>query len=257
MKHIAVVALGLATLGPFSLAAQRALRAPRAEPVVPFQVGERLTYDVSWASFLTAGTAVTTVAEKKPSYDSTAYYIVAEGRPTPLVAKIYPSYYKLDSLLDSYTLLPQRGSVYTEEGGRHRFRTTQFNRAANTVHFEYRTDTTATADVATSPYAQDALSAIYVLRTMIFKVGVRTTMAVSDSGINYTGQFEVGVLERVRTGAGDVTAWRVKLTLVDDQQRPVGRNLALWLSNDVRRLPVRLRAELPVGHFDLVLRDAR
>src|SRR6267142_1180178 len=126
-------------------AAQRATSPPPAakrERAIPFAPGETLTYDVSWSSFVTAGTATIRVAEKKPSFASIAYYIVAEGRPTPLVAKLYTLYYKLDTLLDSYTLLPQRGSVYSEEGKRHRFRTTRFDRAARKAFFEYQTDAT-------------------------------------------------------------------------------------------------------------------
>jgi hypothetical protein len=46
---------------------------PRADAAVPFAVGEALTYDVSWSSFVVAGTATARVAEKKPSFDSTAY----------------------------------------------------------------------------------------------------------------------------------------------------------------------------------------
>ena len=88
---------------PICLLALAALAAapPRAERTVPFKVGETLTYDVSWSSYLTAGTAVTTVKDKKPSYNSTAYYVVAEGRPTPLLSKLYTLYYKMDSLIDS------------------------------------------------------------------------------------------------------------------------------------------------------------
>ena len=134
MNRLVVAALVLVALS--SLSAQRgappakpaAPRPARVERAVPFHVGETLTYDVSWSTYLTAGTAVATVKEKKASFNSTAYYIVAEGRPTPLVAKLYSLYYKLDTLLDSYTLLPQRGSVYSEEGSRHRFRTTRFDR---------------------------------------------------------------------------------------------------------------------------------
>src|SRR5438046_10194294 len=129
------------------LAAQRKAApaaVPRAERTVPFRVGETLTYDVSWSSFVTAGTAVATVKEKKPSFNSTAYYIVAEGRPTPLVSKLYSLYYKLDTLLDSYTLLPQRASVYSEEGSRHRFKVTQFDHAKHKAFFEYKAGTTAT-----------------------------------------------------------------------------------------------------------------
>ena len=130
MSRIAVVALTLLALGSFTVDAQRAGKrssappaapraaAPRSERVVPFKIGETLTYDVSWSTFLTAGTAVTTVKEKKPSFNSTAYYIIAEGRPTPIVAKLYTLYYKLDTLLDSYTLLPQRGTIKRSGGKR-------------------------------------------------------------------------------------------------------------------------------------------
>src|SRR6266568_2197071 len=121
MRRLVVLTLGAAFLSSFPLSAQ-----PKA---VPFKVGETLTYDVSWSTFLTAGTAVLTVQEKKPSYNSTAYYIVAEGRPTPLLAKLYSLYYKMDTLLDSFTLLPHRGSVYSEEGSKHRFKSTRFDRA--------------------------------------------------------------------------------------------------------------------------------
>jgi hypothetical protein len=227
------------------------------ERAVPFKVGETLTYDVSWSSYLTAGTAVITVKEKKASFNSTAYYIVAEGRPTTLLSKLYSLYYKMDTLVDSYTLLPQRGSVYSEEGNRHRFRTTTFDRKANKVLFEYQAGTTVKDSFTTSPVTQDALSAIYVLRAVPFKAGDRMTMPVSDDGMNYKGQFEIGAQERVKTGIGELSAWRIKLTLLDDKNRAVGRNLALWISDDARRLPVKLQAELKVGSFNLTLREAR
>src|SRR5204863_10059521 len=235
----------------------RRTSAPRVERPVPFHVGETLTYDGSWSSFVTAGTAVATVKEKKPSFNSTAYYIVAEGRPTPLVSKLYSLYYKLDTLLDSYTLLPQRGSVYSEEGSRHRFRTTRFDRSAKRAFFEYQTTSTIKSDFPVSPVVQDVLSAVYVLRAVPFAAGDRMTMPVCANGMNYKAQIDIGAAERVRTPIGDVNAWKVRPTIVDVKNKPVGRNMAIWLSDDARRLPVKFQAELPVGTFNLVLRDAR
>src|SRR5579871_2005193 len=142
---------------------------------VPFTVGETLTYDVSWSSYITAGTVIVTVKERKPSYNATAYYIVAEGRPTPVFSKLYTLYYKADTLIDTTTLLPQRGSIYSEEGGRHKFRTTQFDRKTNKIHFEHKSATTTSTDFTTSPVTQDALSAIYVLRAIPLKAGDRLT----------------------------------------------------------------------------------
>ena len=214
-------------------------------------------YDVSWSSYLTAGTAVATVKEKRPSYNSTAYYIVAEGRPTPLLAKLYTLYYKVDTLVDSTTLLPQRGSIYSEEGKRHRLQVTQFDRAANKVLFRYQTETTITSEFATSPVTQDVLSALYVLRALPLKPGDRMTMPISDNGINYKVQLDVAAPERVKVPLGEISAWRFKPTVFDGNNQPVGRTMAIWVSDDARRLPVKLQTDLPIGSFNLVLRDVR
>ena len=267
MKRLVAAALGLALLFSFSLSAQRATRPSRpatsarpparVERPVPFTVGETLTYDVSWAGYLTAGTAVTTIKEKKPSYNSTAYYVVAEGRPTPLMAKLYSLYYKMDTLIDAYTLLPQRGSIYSEEGKRHRFRTTIFDRSAGKAFFEYQGTTTAKADFAVSPYVQDALSAIYVLRAVPLKAGDRMTMPVSDDGTNYRIQMDVAGLERVRTPLGEVSAWKIRPAISNEKNQSVGQNVGIWISDDARRLPVKIQGDLRVGSFVLALRNSR
>lgn len=222
-----IVAVALAA------AATLELPAPSAERSVPFHVGEALTYDVSWSTFVAAGTAVATIKEKKPSYGSTAYYIVAEGRPTPLVAKLFPLYYKVDTLLDSFSLLSQRGSTYSEEGARHRYREKRFDRPRH-----------------------DPLSALYALRTIAFKPGARMTLAVEDDeGTDYELKAAVNVLERVTTRLGETSAWRVDLA-AESAGRSQVRNLVVWLSDDARRLPVKLQADLPVGSFVLLLRSA-
>jgi hypothetical protein len=256
MRLIIVVALTLTALGPLTLRAQRqAIK--HVERPVPFRIGETLTYDVSWSSFVTAGTAAATIKEKKASFNSTAYYIVAEGRPTPIVSKLYSLYYKLDTLLDSYTLLPQRGSVYSEEGSRHRFKVTRFDHAAHRAFFEYQTTGTAETNFAVPPYTQDILSAIYVLRAVPLKAGDRMTMPVSDNGSNYKLQVDVGPSERVRTPFGESAAWKLKLGIFDSTGRPQGRNVSMWISDDARRLPMKVQGELPVGTFNLDLRDVK
>jgi hypothetical protein len=230
--------------------------APRVERAVPFHVGETLVYDVSWESYLTAGTMTAAVKEKKSSYDSTAYYIVVEGRPTPLLSKLYSLYYKIDTLLDSYTLLSQRGATYSEEGNRHRYHATRFDRAARRAFFEdQRAD--VKYDFAVPPSTQDPLAAIYLLRVNPLKPGDHLKMPVSDNGTMYDVQVQVGPLERVKTPAGEATARRLSASIVDPKGQPQGRNIVIWMSEDSRRLPMKLQAEMPLGRFNLELREAR
>jgi hypothetical protein len=257
VRSAAFLALGLLVVAAnASPRIQAPAPAGRGERTVPFRTGETLTYDVSWSTFLVAGTVVTTVKEKKQSFDSTAYYIVAEARPTPLLSSIYAVYYKLDTLLDASTLLSQRGSLYTEEGKRHSLKTTLFDRKAKRAFFEHQSATTVKADFPIAASTQDALAAIYVLRTIPLNAGAHLTMPVSDDGVNYNMTIDVVGQERLKTPVGETSAWKVVPVVADEKGDAAGRNMAIWISNDARRYPLKMQAELPLGTFVLSLRDA-
>lgn len=219
---------------------------------VPFAPGETLSFDVSWASFLTAGSATLTVKERKPSYGSEAYYIVAEGQPTPLLSRLYALYYKADTLMDVFTLLPQRASIFSQEGGRQRTKITMFNHKTKKAQYEVRTATVVKQGVAISPRTQDVLGALYTVRTLPLKAGETFSIPICDGGESYTVQITVGAVETVKTGIGDVRAWKLTPVLPPDHAS-TARRLTLWVSDDARRLPVRMQAEVAVGTFDLLL----
>jgi hypothetical protein len=243
--------------GPSGPAPARAAAAApkRTAQAVPFSPGETLTYDVSWSSFLTAGGATLSVKDKKPSYGSDAYYIVAEGRPTPLLSKLYDLYYKADTLLDIYSLLPQRASIYSEEGKRSRLKVTTFDQAARKAQYEVQTRTLMKKELAISAYSQDGLAALYVLRAIALKPGDKFSMPICDAGEAYTVQITVGGVETVKTGIGDVRAWKIT-PVVPAAKAGGATRLNVWLSDDPRRLPVRMQAQLPVGSFDLTLKSS-
>jgi hypothetical protein len=236
-------------------AAPPATAARRTAQAVPFGPGETLTYDVSWSSYLTAGVATLTVKERKPSYGSDAYYIVAEGRPTPLVSKLYDLYYKADTLLDVYSLLPQRASIYSEEGKRHRMKVTMFDHVKKQAQYEVQTRTVVKKDLAIPSYSQDALGALYVLRAIALKAGDKFSIPVCDAGQTYPVQMTVGAVETVKTGMGELRAWRITPTLPANNAGGA-RRLTLWVSDDARKLPVRMQAQLAVGSFDLTLKNS-
>jgi hypothetical protein len=252
MASLGAAVIAVASLHPVTAQAP----SKKKERPVPFAVGEKLTYDVSWSSYVTAGAATLSVQEKKPSYDSVAYYIVAEGRPVALLASLYDLYYKADTLLDAYSLLPQRGSVFSKEGKRQRMKTTMFNHKANTAHYEVQTRTLVETDLKMPANSQDPLGAIYVLRAVALKTGDRFSMPICDAGETYTVEMSVSAPESVTSGIGEVRAWKITPTLPKDKDTGA-QALTLWISDDARRLPVRMRAQLAVGSFDLVLRSVR
>ena len=229
--------------------------APRVERKVPYAVGERLTYDVSWSNYLSAGTVVLNVEAKRPSYNSTAYYIVAEAKTEGLLANLYTLYYKADTLIDSFTMLPQRGSVYSKEGSRQRMKITTFDHPKKQGRFEMQTASKMVKDVGLGTATQDLLSAVYALRTIAPQAGEKFTMPISDSGRLYQVLWTVGQVEPVKVASGQtVQALRVTPTVTDEKGQAVASGSALWLATDGSYRPVRLEAAAPVGRIVLTLK---
>jgi hypothetical protein len=229
----------------------------RQEPAVPFAVGETLTYDVGWSNFLVAGSAVMRVTEKRPSFGSIAYAVMADGRPLPMIARLYPLYYKMESLIDAATGLSQWSALYMEEGTQKHLTSTRFDRAARRANYAITNQPASSQSVAIPGTAQDGLSMIYALRSRALEAGDRFTAAIVDEGSLYSAEFTTEGPERVSVPLGERDAWKVRVRIRDAQGQDVGRNIALWISTDARRLPMKIEAELPVGTFALTLREAR
>ena len=230
---------------------------PRGEVRVPFRAGELLTFDVSYSDYVTAGTVTMQVQAKRPSYNSVAYYVVAEARPTPLMSKLYTLYYKADVLMDVYTLLPQRAGVYSEEGDRHQMKVTTFNNSTKKATFENVTAKNGKREFAIPAFTQDALSAVYVMRALPLKVGGKETIPVATGGRSYRAQINIVGTEMLKTPAGPFQAYRLSTMLYNDDGRPHGRPIHLWISDTPSRVPVKVQSELAVGSFLLTLREAK
>ena len=232
-------------------------RPGRTRPV-PFRVGERLTYDVKWSSFLvrvTAGTVTMDITGRRPSPEDLVYAVVAEARLTRTLSKLYSLYYRAETLIDAETLLPRRGSIHTEEGKRRRTKLTRFDQLAHRAEYEIRTATVVTQELTVPAGVQDALSALYALRAMPWKSGEAFSIPVSDSGKIYTVHVAVGESERVKTGLGTLSALQASLRVVEEGVGPLDRRMDLWVSDDSRRLPVKVQIDLPVGSFVLLLKQ--
>ena len=80
-------------------------------------------------------------------------------------------------------------------------------------------------------------------------------MPVSDNGHVYKVQMQVGASEPVPTGLGTINGLKVT-PVISGPDKEAPRGLALWISDDARRLPLRMQAQLLVGTFTVTLRRA-
>ena len=259
--YAAIAALALAIPpGEVAIHAVPQARAskPSKDAAVPFQVGELLTYDISWSSTLSAGTATFEVKERKTLADGRSTYdIVAEAKPAWLLNKLYPLYYKLETSLDTALLLPIQGTMYSEERSRKRTKTTRFV-SPSSVEYEFRTSSVSRKTKTVEPMTQDPLSLFYMLRVTGLASKTPVTIPLVESGENYRLRVQLDAHEKIKTGAGTFSAVRETASVLDSQGRKIAnRTLTLWFSDDARHLPLRMDASLPVGTFVLSLSSVR
>ncbi|MEO6223004.1 MAG: DUF3108 domain-containing protein [Vicinamibacterales bacterium] len=243
------------TLVVAAIVAASPMPSAQGDRPVPFKVGETLTFDVSWTTFLSAGTATMAVKERRPGASGrSAYHLVAEGQPSSMLGKLYSLYYKAESILDTRTLLPSLATIYSDEGGRKRYKTTTF-KGNGSVLYEVKTSTTATSTIKAPSTAQDPLGAIYILRALPLKAGMTASIPIPiiDSGKAYTMRVRVGGLENVKSGLGTLQALKLSMTITGVDGKAEGTGFSLWLSDDARKLPLKISAGLAVGSVHLTL----
>jgi hypothetical protein len=228
-----------------------------ADRLVPFKVGEVLTYEVSWAGYVSGGMATLAIKERRPAGPGhAAYYMVAEAKPSSLIERLYHLYYKAESIMDTETLRPAFATMYSDERGRTRLRTMKFL-SNGQVDVEVKTRTLIQARVQVPPQSLDPISALYTLRATPLRQGQTTVLTFVNNGTMYRLRAYAAGRESLASGLGPMPAWRLELAVTDDNGRPATtRALTLWLSDDARRLPLRVQVGLPVGNFSLNLARA-
>lgn len=228
--------------------------AAAADVRVPFQVGETLTYDVSWSNFLTAGRATLRVTDRKPlAAGRTGYGLQVEAQSVSVAATLYKLYYKIESVLDTATLASIQSSSYSNEGGKERVKSLSFG-PNGTVDVEMRAKETQRRKVTVPKNTLDLLSAMYVMRALAVKPGETLTMPVIDGDSVSKLRLTFGGKEIISTGLGKLPGWKVTPVMLDERGQPTGgRRLTFWLSDDAARKPLRFEAALPIGTVTLTL----
>lgn len=227
---------------------------PPADAAVPFRVGESLTYDVSWSSFLTAGQVTMRVADRQNlGGGRSGYHFVTEAQTASLAAKLYLVYYKVESVIDTASLAAVRASSYSNERGRERVKSIWFG-ARNTGSYEIKRGEVSKGQVALPPRTLDPLGAMYIARVVHANPGETLVMPIVDGDTVSRLRLTFGNRETVKTGSGSANGWRVTLTLTDLQgKRTADRPLTVWLSDDAQRRPLRFEGALAVGSITLAL----
>jgi hypothetical protein len=94
---------------------------------LPFNPGEKLTYEISWSNIIHAGTAVMEVREEKKDDGEILYHLISTAHSSRWLSKFYTVSDKIESVFDAENLRPISFSLDQSHGKRKKKRNMTFN----------------------------------------------------------------------------------------------------------------------------------
>ena len=215
-----------------------------------FTVGEHLIFDVGF-SFITAGEGAFEIFRADSVYGRECYRVVFTVRSLPSFSWIYKVEDRYETLLDAKGIFPWRFIQHVREGGYSRDFTAEFNQLNGIARAENKT-------YPIPSYVHDAVSAFYYVRTMDFsqsRVGQKYILYnfFKDS----TFQLAVKFLgrQKVSVDAGVFNTIIVEPLIQEGGLFKSNGRVVIWLTDDERKIPVKVSTKVVVGSIDAELRE--
>lgn len=215
-----------------------------------FGVGERLVFDVNYG-LITAGEAIMHVAGYDSLNNRNCYRVEFHVNSAPSFSWIYKVEDRYLTFIDVGTLAPWRFEQHIREGSYRRDFVAEFDQVN-------RLAITADSVYSVPEYVHDIMSAFYFSRTLDF-----STSAPGDQVVLYnfykdrSHELVVRFLGRQEL---EVEAGTFRTLVVEPLVREGGLfknegRLVVWLTDDERKMPVRVNSKVVIGSIDSELRE--
>lgn len=226
-------------------------RRPVADPFTP---GEKVVLTATYLN-IQAGDISFEILPFKMVNERKAYHL----RLRIVSSKTFNMFYAVDNTAETYldyeTMLPQTLTYDGKESSRIREYRTFFDWAKMEA-FQWRREVHKTKGESKKklawpiePYTQNILSAVYYLRAFKLEPGKTYSFRVADEGKNYVFAAHVLRREKLSTDIGDFNTLVIQPDYkIDGKFTPAGTN-TIWVTDDARKLPIRVEAKVKIGSF--------
>ncbi|MDH3974502.1 MAG: DUF3108 domain-containing protein [Deltaproteobacteria bacterium] len=245
MKFLKVL-LFLQLFPPLSLSAD-----PLAS--MPFEVGERLEYEISWLG-IPGGNSMLEVKGLKEMGGSDAYHVESRTWSNRFISTFYLVDDRIEGYMNAGDLTGISLKVRQREGRHKVDKEISFDRENNKVYFR-KNKKKSVHDVP--PFIRDSLSSFYYLRTKELEVGKDVVMDTFSNGRLY--KLIVKVLKREERQVKGKNYKTIKIQPLI-KQNDVFKNkgdIFIWLTDDEYKIPVMIRSEIAIGYFTAELINLR
>ena len=206
----------------------------------PFSVGEQLNYQI----FIGPGTtpmalATFQVRGRQRYFERDGIYLSVNAQTTNALARVFTARDQIDSYVEPKALLPFRTVMNLIEGNRRLNQTLSVNQDTGTI----TTDKGSRIEIPVGTH--DYLSFFYALRT--FNLTPNRRSAVSMLVENKPKTLFVQSQKRETIQLGNQTVPAIAVSITTDDPEPDKYQIRMWISDDRRRLPLRIACATQLG----------
>ncbi|MDQ5845104.1 MAG: DUF3108 domain-containing protein [Acidobacteriota bacterium] len=207
---------------------------------LPFRVGEQLNYQVFLPSIPSAAARATFQVRARSKYfNKDGVLFELNASTTNALQNIFFASDQIKSYADPKTLLPFQTEMNLAEGRRR-------SNIKLTINQDYGTATTEKGDRIEIPVGtHDYLSFFYALRTLNLVPPRRSAVSILVN--NKPKTLFISALKREPLQLGSQTISAIQVSLTTDDPEADKYQLRVWLSDDDRRLPLRITAVTKLG----------
>jgi Protein of unknown function (DUF3108) len=208
----------------------------------PYFIGERLTYNISFSNFVSAGHVELFVAARGTFFGRDAIQLSAHVETTGVVyAALYSLNNDYNSYVDPSTGLPFRVQQVVREAVRSSNTSSDFNQPAGTAAIPEKSR-------GESPGTYDLLSALYRMRALPLAEGSTYYLSVRSDIQEYQAELRIKGREAVKTNVGTFNAI-VGHVRVANNSVANDYHLQIYFTDDERHVPILLTAKLRAGEI--------
>ena len=207
---------------------------------LPFEVGEQLNYQVFLGNITQpAGTATFQVRARSRYFERDGLLLVARAQTINAAQKLFIADDQIRSYVDSRTLLPFRTEMSLIEGPKRLNQTLTINQDHGVV----TSDRGLKLEIPVGTH--DYISFFYLARTFNLTPNKRTAVSILVN--NKIKTLFINSIKREAIQLGSQTIPAIQVTLTTDDPQSDKFQLRAWVSDDARRLPLRLTAVTELG----------
>jgi hypothetical protein len=206
----------------------------------PFTIGEQLNYQIFIGPNNTPmGVATFQVKGHSRYFERDGIYLTVNAQTTNALARVFTARDTIDSYVDPQALFPFRTVLNLLEGRRRLNQTVAISQETGAAVIDQSTR----IDVPVGTH--DYLSFFYAVRT--FNLAVNRKSVVSMLVENKPKTLFVTSLKRETIQLGERAVPAIALSIVTDDPEPDKYQLRMWISDDRRRLPLRISCATQLG----------